>query len=96
MKVIRQLVVGVMALLVAGNVLGSEPAQATYRLDLLHTGGKGIEVFAVDRLRQEPLPWPGHPARVADDGTLGAYRYEVRAADGTLLQARGYATIFGE
>lgn len=72
------------------------PAPATYRLDLLHTGGQGVEIFAVDRLRLEPLPWPGHPNRAADDGTLGAYRYEVRAADGTLLQARGYATIFGE
>lgn len=68
----------------------------TYRLDLLHTGGKGTEIFAIDRLRQEPLPWPGHPARAADDGQSGLYRYEVRAADGTVLQSRGLASIFGE
>ncbi|MDH5175172.1 MAG: M64 family metallopeptidase, partial [Gammaproteobacteria bacterium] len=76
--------------------LADDVAPATYRLDLLHTGGKDVELFAVDQLRQEPLPWPGHPTRAADDGSLGAYRYEVRAADGSLLQARGYASIFGE
>jgi hypothetical protein len=42
------------------------------------------------------LPWPGDPKRVADDGQLGAYRYEVRDAQGQLLQARGYASVYGE
>jgi hypothetical protein len=74
----------------------AEPGPATYRLDYFHTGGPGTEIFAVDRLRREPLPWPGHPSRKADDGQLGAYRYEVRDADGTLLQARGFASVFGE
>jgi uncharacterized protein len=71
-------------------------AAATYRLDYFHTGGKGTEIFAVDRLRLEPLPWPGHPARAQDDGRSGSYRYEVRDADGRLLQARGFGSIFGE
>ena len=31
-----------------------------------------------------------------DDGHSGVYRFEVRDADGQLLQARGYASIFGE
>ena len=73
------------------------PAHATYRLDVFHTGGKGApEIFAVDRLRLEPLPWPGHPSRAVDDGQSGVYRYEVRDAAGQLLQARGYASVFGE
>jgi hypothetical protein len=72
------------------------PAAATYRLDYFHTGGPGTEIFAVDRLRLEPLPWAGHSARPADDGRLGAYRFEVRDATGKLLQARGYASVFGE
>jgi hypothetical protein len=71
-------------------------AQATYRLDYFHTGGRGTEIFAVDRLRLEPLPWPGHPARASDDGQSGAYRYEVRDAGGALLHARGFASVFGE
>jgi hypothetical protein len=71
-------------------------APASYRLDYFHTGGQGTEVFALDRLRLEPLPWPGNPAHAADDGQTGAYRYEVRDVDGHLLQARGYASVYGE
>ena len=87
-------------MLIAGALLAhavaAADAPATLRLDYVHTGGKGVEIFAVDRLRLEPLPWPGHPARAADDGQSGLYRYEVRDADGALLQARGFASIFGE
>ena len=75
---------------------GAGTAPATYRLDFFHTGGKGTEIFAVDRLRLEPLPWPGDPARADDGGLSGLYRYEVRDAEGQLLQARGYASVFGE
>jgi hypothetical protein len=69
----------------------------TLRLDLVHTGGPGVEVFAVDRVTVEPLPWPGHPERTGDDGTTGAYRFEVRDPDsGRVLFARGYSSIYGE
>lgn len=96
MRFSRLFIACIASLCAGGLSRAAEVAPVTYRLDLLHTGGRGVEIFAVDRLRQEPLPWPGHPSRAADDGSLGAYRYEVRAADGNLLQARGYATIFGE
>ena len=101
LKALR-LFAGLPAVLVAGLLASAtsraadEPGPATYRLDFFHTGGKGAEVFAVDRLRLEPLPWPGDPQRVADDGQLGTYRYEVRDAQGQLLQARGYASVYGE
>ena len=77
------------SLLLATVAVADEPtpAPATYRLDFFHTGGKGgPEIFAVDRLRLEPLPWPGHPSRAVDDGRSGVYRYEVRDAAGQLLQ----------
>ena len=68
----------------------------TLRLDFFHTGGRGIEAFAVDRVVVEPLPWPGDPARTADAGELGDYRFEVRDPAGQLLYARGYGAIYGE
>jgi hypothetical protein len=76
----------------------TDPASApdTYRLDYFHTGGPQTEIFAVDRLRREPLPWPGNLDQPADDGQMGVYRYEVRDAEGRVLQARGYASVFGE
>jgi len=71
-------------------------APGTLRVDYFHTGGQGVEIFALDRVSAEPLPWPGHPARTADSGEPGVYRYEVRDDKGQLLFARGFASIFGE
>lgn len=71
-------------------------APGTMRVDFFHTGGKGVDVYALDRVSVEPLPWPGHPARTLDSGEPGAYRFEVRDAGGRLLYARGFASIFGE
>ena len=92
----NRVAVGLLSLAMSAASLAATEAPATYRLDLIHTGGKGTEIFAVDRLRLEPLPWPGHPSRATDDGKSGVYRFEVRDADGRLLQARGYSSIFGE
>jgi hypothetical protein len=83
--------------LVALPAVAAEPVpQSTLRLDYFHTGGKGIEIFAVDRVVLEPLPWPGHPARTVEPAETGSYRFEVRGTDGQLLFARGFASIFGE
>jgi hypothetical protein len=69
---------------------------ATMRVDLVHTGGRGLEIFAIDRVVLEPLPWPGSLERAIDDSNTGAYRFEVREVGGRLLYARGYSSIFGE
>lgn len=74
----------------------ADGAPGTLRVDYFHTGGKGVEVFALDRVTVEPLPWPGHPQRTADTGDPGVYRFEVRDPGGRLLFARGFASIFGE
>ncbi len=70
---------------------------ATWRLDFYHTGGpKNLEVFSVDRVVVEPLPWPGNPAANIDKTGFGNYKFEVRGGDGTLLYSRGYSPIFAE
>jgi hypothetical protein len=89
------------ALLVTGVLAYASPAPCapqpgTMRLDYFHTGGRGAEVFAVDRIVIEPLPWPGNLNRSVDDGQLGVYRFEVRDMQGGLLYARGYSSIYGE
>ena len=87
------LVVGVLARAPAA-VGAAQPA--TMRVDYFHTGGRGAEIFAVDRVLIEPLPWPGHMSRTLDDGQLGSYRFEVRDLHGRLLYARGFSSIYGE
>ena len=86
----------VLAAWMATPVIADSDAPGTLRVDYFHTGGRGVEIFALDRVTLEPLPWPGHAARTTDAGEPGVYRYEVRAADGRLLFARGFASIFGE
>jgi hypothetical protein len=78
------------------SVLVSPPVR-TMRVDYFHTGNATSEIFAVDRIVLEPLPWPGNPARPLDDSNLGKYFFEVvDRATNRPLYSRGFASIFGE
>jgi hypothetical protein len=69
----------------------------TMRLDYYHTGDATRELFSVDRVVFEPLPWAGNPARMIDDTNLGKYFFEVRdQMSGRVLYSRGFASIYGE
>jgi len=73
------------------------PATPTMRLDYYHTGDATQEVFSVDRVVIEPLPWPGDPKQAIDSSNLGKYLFEVRdAKTKQLLYSRGFASIYGE
>src|ERR1043165_3432966 len=75
----------------------SAAATPTVRLDYYHTGDASQEVFSVDRVVIEPLPWPGHPSQAIDSSNLGKYFFEVRdAKTKQLLYSRGFASIYGE
>jgi len=68
----------------------------TMRVDLLHTGGKGTEIVALDRVVNDGA-WAGSLSK-ADDGLgLGTYRFEVlEPSTNRLLWARGYSSIYAE
>src|SRR5205085_3910472 len=75
----------------------SASAAQTMRLDYYHTGDASQEVFSVDRVVIEPLPWPGDPAQAMDKSNLGKYFFEVRdQKTKELLYSRGFASIYGE
>jgi|HubBroStandDraft_5_1064220.scaffolds.fasta_scaffold02343_7 hypothetical protein len=72
-------------------------APATMRLDYYHTGDTTHELFSVDRIVIEPLPWPGNMAKTIDDTNLGNYFFEVRdQASDRLLYSRGFSSVYGE
>ncbi|MGI9107826.1 MAG: IgA Peptidase M64 [Pyrinomonadaceae bacterium] len=72
-------------------------AAQTMRLDFYHTGNAAQELFSVDRIVLEPLPWPGNPQRAIDETNLGKYLFEVRDREtNRLLYSRGFASIYGE
>ncbi len=72
-------------------------ATQTMRLDYYHTGDASQEVFSVDRVVIEPLPWPGHPSQAIDSSNLGKYIFEIRdQKTKQVLYSRGFASIYGE
>ncbi|MBZ5721247.1 MAG: IgA Peptidase M64 [Acidobacteriia bacterium] len=72
-------------------------APATMRLDYYHTGNATQEMFSLDRVVIEPLPWPVDPAKAIDDSNLGNYLFEVHdQATGRLLYSRGFNSVYGE
>src|SRR5262249_14242413 len=71
----------VMALaLVCGAGRTAFAAPPTLRVDYYHTGNATEEHFSLDRVLQEPLPWPGNPNRPLDDTNRGKYFFEVHDA----------------
>ena len=82
-------------LLSALEVLAATPA--TMRLDFYHTGNATQELFSVDRVVIEPLPWPGNPAQPLDTTNRGTYFFEVRdVSSQRVLYSRGFSSIYGE
>jgi len=84
-----------LTLLLAGG--SAEAASPTMRLDYYHTGNATQEMFSLDRVAIEPLPWPGNPRKNIDETNLGKYLFEVRdRTTNRLLYSRGFASIYGE
>ena len=82
-------------LLAASSFAFSTPA--TMRLDYFHTGNAKQEMFSVDRVVIEPLPWPGDLTKTLDNSNSGAYFFEVRdRSNGKILYSRGFSSIYGE
>lgn len=85
------------SLVIVGALEALAAAPATMRLDYFHTGNTTQELFSVDRVVIEPLPWPGNPAKAIDTTNRGAYYFEVKdLASKRLLYSRGFSSIYGE
>jgi hypothetical protein len=88
-------ILSVLALLLLSTA--TQAAPATMRLDYYHTGDAKQEMFSVDRVVIEPLPWPGDLSKNIDDTNLGKYFFEVRDQKTKgVLYSRGFASIYGE
>src|SRR6266446_6099066 len=72
-------------------------APQTMRLDYSHTGNAKQELFSLDRIIIEPLPWPGDLHQTIDTTNLGKYFFEVRdQKTNRVLYSRGFASVYGE
>jgi hypothetical protein len=87
----NRIVFGLLALAWSAVALAQTQRRQLIDSTCFHTGGMGVKFSRSTGLRQEPLPWPGHPARATDNGQSGVYRFEVprrlrRLAAGTRLR----------
>ncbi|MGI9167837.1 MAG: IgA Peptidase M64 [Pyrinomonadaceae bacterium] len=86
-----------MIFLLSASSLAAIAQPATMRLDYYHTGNATQEVFSIDRVVIEPLPWPGDLRQAIDDTNLGKYFFEVRDQNSKrVIYSRGFASIYGE
>lgn len=68
----------------------------TMRVDYFHTGSKGQEIIALDRIVSDG-PWSGSRTRLLDTTNLGKYFFEVIDRDTNQpVYSRGFASIYGE
>jgi IgA Peptidase M64/Peptidase M64 N-terminus len=94
MKILRVYLLSTLLLLLAPLAVA---AAATMRVDYYHTGDAKNEIFSLDRIVIEPLPWPGNLRRTIDETNSGKYIFEVRnRGTNRLLYSRGFSSIFGE
>ncbi|HUP47254.1 MAG TPA: M64 family metallopeptidase [Thermoanaerobaculia bacterium] len=68
----------------------------TMRVDFFHTGGRGAEIVALDRIISDGS-WPGSRTQLVDTTNLGPYLFEViDRSTNQVIYSRGFASIFGE
>jgi hypothetical protein len=68
----------------------------TMRVDYFHTGSKGQEIVALDRVVSDG-PWSGSRTRLVDATNLGKYFFDVLDRDtNQILFSRGFSSIYGE
>lgn len=103
-RVLLQLAVAVVAV-VAGSASRAQElptaydqwfTDATMRVDYFHTGGKGAELVALDRVVDDGR-WPGSRVGLLDASGLGGYVFQVEdAATRTPIYSRGFSSVFAE
>lgn len=68
---------------------------ATMRVDFFHSGNHVSELFSLDQVVIEPLPWTGNLAQPIDRTLRGKYLFEI-ISDGKIAWSRSFSSIYGE
>ena len=77
------------------SAIASQPE--TLRVDYTHSGNALQDIYSLDKVVVEPLPWPGSLDQQIDTLNRGAYFFEVvEPVSDEVLYSRGFSSIFGE
>ncbi|MCP4604765.1 MAG: peptidase M64 [Proteobacteria bacterium] len=104
-KILIFVLVSCAALVPFVSKAGDDSAESDYnayftdeaiRVDLIHTGTRGKELFGIDEVVIEPI-WPGTRVHLSDPTGYGKYRFRILSqATGKEIFSQGYCTLFGE
>jgi hypothetical protein len=70
-------------------------APATMRVDFFHSGNHDTEMFSLDQVVIEPLPWTGNMAQPLDKTLRGKYLFEIAVGE-EIAWSRSFSSIYGE
>jgi hypothetical protein len=81
--------------LLYATVSGAAAAPGTMRVDFFHSGNHMTELFSLDQVVIEPLPWPGNMAQPIDRTLRGKYLFQI-VSNGEIKWSRSFSSIYGE
>jgi hypothetical protein len=69
----------------------------TMRLDFYHSGNHDSELFSLDQVVIEPLPWAGNMLQPLDKTLRGKYLFEIVDQESReVMYSRSFSSIYGE
>ena len=87
----------VLALMAYGWSSASAESPQTMRLDFFHSGNFETEMFSLDEVVIEALPWTGNMQQPVDKTLRGKYLFEIaNDASGDISWSRSFSSIYGE
>ena len=101
MKISRTVIVGVILSVMSIRAESSDRfeqyfSDTTFRIDYYHTGTKGEERIAMDKMYIEG-EWPGSLTNLIDTLNLGEYFFRITDVAGNrTIYSRGYSSLFNE
>ncbi len=85
----------VLILAALSSPVGAAELPATMRVDFFHSGNQATELFSLDQVVIEALPWPGNLAQPIDQTLRGKYLFEI-VGNGKTAWSRSFSSIYGE
>ena len=83
--------------ILATTVDAANAAPRTLRIDYFHTGNVETELFSLDQVVLEPLPFPGNLQQPVDTLLRGKYLFEaIDQASANVIWSRSFSSIYGE
>jgi len=90
----QRLMLGFFLVFLSSAAIG---APQTMRVDYFHTGNASTEIFSLDEVVLEPLPFAGDIQVPIDNTLRGKYLFEVVDPESkTVLWSRSFSSIYGE